>query len=114
MDTTNVTKKYNRGFLVLILALAAAPVESFRFLGNRPTSAASYQCKWPVHRSSIMTRYSSPQPISDETMEEWLDDMIYCGDIEGYIRRRSKDVVTDDFREYLDERLQDCQDEDEK
>ena len=47
-------------------------------------------------------------------MEEWLDDMIYCGDIEGYIRRRSKDVVTDDFREYLDERIAECQDEDEK
>jgi hypothetical protein len=61
-----------------------------------------------------MTRFSSPQPISDETMEEWLDDMIYCGDIEGYIRRRSKDVVSEDFREYLEERLADCQDEDEK
>eukprot|EP00596_Hydrurales_sp_CCMP1899_P009979 CAMPEP_0119051438 /NCGR_PEP_ID=MMETSP1177-20130426/73051_1 /TAXON_ID=2985 /ORGANISM="Ochromonas sp, Strain CCMP1899" /LENGTH=615 /DNA_ID=CAMNT_0007030637 /DNA_START=289 /DNA_END=2136 /DNA_ORIENTATION=+ len=47
-------------------------------------------------------------------MEEWLDDMIYCGDIEGYIRRRSKDVVTDDFREYLDERLEACHDQDEK
>ena len=111
---SNVSPKFNRGFFVLILALTTSPVESFRFLSNRPVSSITNNCKWPVRRSSIITRYSSPQPISDETMEEWLDDMIYCGDIEGYIRRRSKDVVTDDFREYLDERIAECQDEDEK
>ena len=112
--SSDVSRRCKKVFVVLVLALAAAPVESFRFMNSRQVSSSMYQQKWPVCRSSIMTRFSSPQPISDETMEEWLDDMIYCGDIEGYIRRRSKDVVTDDFREYLDERLADCQDEDEK
>jgi len=51
--------------------------------------------------------------LTDETLEEWLDDMIYSGDIEGFIRRRSKDVVSLDFKEYLDERLAACNDEDE-
>jgi hypothetical protein len=107
--------KCNLSIFILILAVATNPVESFKFNCRSRTFTNVLQNRWlQTDRSAIITRYSSPQPISDETMEEWLDDMIYCGDIEGYIRRRSKDVVTDDFREYLDERLAACHDEDEK
>lgn len=110
MESSN---RFNRLCLVFVLALAV-PSQSFRFRQSKPSYPTPQQCRWPAHKSTILTRFSSPQPISDETMEEWLDDMIYCGDIEGYIRRRSKDVVTWDFRDYLDFRLGDCQDEDEK
>jgi hypothetical protein len=46
-------------------------------------------------------------------MEEWLDDMIYSGDVEGFIRRKTSDVLTENFYNYLEERLTGCHDEDE-
>jgi hypothetical protein len=52
--------------------------------------------------------------VTDEQLEELLDDMIYSGDIEGYARRRAKDVISEDFLDYLQERLGSCQDDDEK
>lgn len=52
--------------------------------------------------------------ISDETYEEWLDDIIYSGDIEGYIKRKSIDFVNEDFLGYLQERQDACMDNDEK
>jgi hypothetical protein len=108
------SKKCNRGYLFVLLALVATTSDSFRFSYRGQRFATTQQSRLLIDRISTVKLYSSPQPISDETMEEWLDDMIYCGDIEGYIRRRSKDVVTDDFREYLDERLEACHDQDEK
>ena len=117
-DTQNVSRmavsQRLTSLIFLFIVAVIVPSESLRFSFRRSSYNAIQQYKWPLHRSSVMIRHSSPQPISDETMEEWLDDMIYCGDIEGYIRRRAKDVVSDDFREYLEERLTDCQDEDEK
>lgn len=65
-------------------------------------------------RKSIAVYCSIGPIISDETYEEWLDDIIYSGDIEGYIRRRSKDLVDVDFLEYLEERITMSQDSDEK
>lgn len=117
-DTKNVPRmavsQRLTSLIFIFIVAVIVPSESFRFSFSKSSYSAIQQYKWPLHRSSVMIRHSSQQPISDETMEEWLDDMIYCGDIEGYIRRRSKDVVSDDFREYLEERLTDCQDEDEK
>lgn len=52
--------------------------------------------------------------VTDEQMSDWLDDMIYSGDIPGYMLRNSKDVVTEDFFEYLGERIESCDDPDEK
>jgi len=51
---------------------------------------------------------------TDEEMEVWLQDMIFSGDIKGFTRRRSREVVTIDFVEYVEERLQLSEDEDEK
>jgi uncharacterized protein (DUF2267 family) len=52
--------------------------------------------------------------VTDEQLAEWLDDMIYSGDIPGYMLRNSKDVVTEDFLEYICERINGCDDADEK
>lgn len=46
-------------------------------------------------------------------MEEWLDDMIYSGDVEGFIRRKTPEVLTENFYNYLEERLMGSHDEDE-
>jgi len=48
---------------------------------------------------------------STEELDSWLEDMIYSGDIDGFIRRRSKDVVTDDFLDFLDSKLESSDDE---
>lgn len=72
----------------------------------------SIQWSTRVWRMPILQ--SSAEPVSDETLEGWLDDMIYSGDIDGFIRRRAKDVINEDFDEYLQERLEACDDEDEK
>jgi hypothetical protein len=108
------SKKCNQGFLFVLLTLVATSSDSFRFSYRGQRFATTQQSRLLIDKISTTSLYSSTQPISDETMEEWLDDMIYCGDIEGYIRRRARDVVSEDFREYLDERLEACHDEDEK
>lgn len=48
---------------------------------------------------------------STEELDSWLEDMIYSGDIDGFIRRRAKDVVTDDFLDFLDSKLESSDDE---
>lgn len=51
--------------------------------------------------------------ITDEQLEEYLQDMIYSGDISGYIKRNAKNIVNDDFISYLKEKIDECKDEDE-
>jgi len=48
---------------------------------------------------------------STEVLDTWLEDMIYSGDIDGFIRRRAKDVVNDDFLDFLDSKLESSEDE---
>lgn len=62
------------------------------------------------HRLSLRLQ-STP---TDEQYEEWLDDMIYSGDIAGFIRRRSTDLLSEDFKDFLEEKLLECEEEDEK
>lgn len=61
-------------------------------------------CKSPlVMRATIEAR-----------MPGWLDDIIYSGDMYGAIQRRAKDVVNDDFLDFLDEKLAKSEDRDMK
>jgi len=52
--------------------------------------------------------------VTDEQLGEWLEDMIYSGDVSGYMLRNSKDVVNQDFFEYVGERVSTCEDPDER
>ena len=61
-----------------------------------------------------MLRMSSTVQPSDADMETWLQDMIFSGDMNGYILRQKSQVVTIDFIEYVEERLELSGDEDEK
>jgi hypothetical protein len=65
-------------------------------------------------RYNTFLKSSSEPYVTDEQLEELLDDMIYSGDVEGYARRRAQEVVNEDFLDYLKERVGDCQDDDEK
>ena len=51
---------------------------------------------------------------TDEEMAAWLEDMIYSGDIEGYFRRNKAQCLSEDFFDYVDEKKEECEDEDEK
>ena len=51
---------------------------------------------------------------SDEEMEDWLQDMMFSGDIQGFARRRKREVISRDFFEYVEERLELTKDEDER
>lgn len=46
------------------------------------------------------------QYYDDETYEEWLQDMIFSGDMIGYVRRNAKSVLTNDFLLFLNEKLE--------
>ena len=43
-----------------------------------------------------------------------MDDMIYSGDMEGFLRRHSKDLITPDFKDYIEDIIDNVDDEDEK
>jgi len=60
-----------------------------------------------------MSTTSSIVP-SDEEMEDWLQDMMFSGDIQGFARRRKREVISRDFFEYVEERLELTKDEDER
>jgi hypothetical protein len=48
-----------------------------------------------------MMSTATPSVIpTDEEMDVWLQDMMYSGDLLGFVRRRARDVVTLDFVEY--------------
>lgn len=47
-------------------------------------------------------------------MMDIIDDMLFSGDIEGFIRRRSKDILQEEFLSFLQKRVAECDDEDEK
>jgi len=50
----------------------------------------------------------------EEIMANWLEEMIYSGDMAGYVRRQSKDLICEQFLEFLQERSAAVTDEDEK
>ena len=81
--------------LLMLIAIYLSEVRSFGFKTTRYV-VNHYQNKLVCNNK--LRVYCSSQPLSDETLEEWLDDMIYSGDIEGFIRKRSRDVVSDDFK----------------
>ena len=103
--------------IMVVVGVVLAWCDAFRFVGRLGSGAFTVHRPMiqPVnHRQTVKYCLPNEQLITDEMMEEWLDDMIYSGDIEGYIRRQAKEVVSADFKEYLDERLASCRDEDEK
>ena len=84
----------------------------FNFLSQNTPKFAKIEITKKYRENTLYS--SNGQIISDKTYEEWLDDIIYSGDINGYIRRHGNDLVTDDFCGYLEERIETCQDNDEK
>ena len=67
--------------------------------------------------STTSLQMSSAEEIereNAETMSAWLDDMIYSGDMSGFVRRRAADVLCLEFVDYLTKRVSAEKDEDEK
>jgi hypothetical protein len=51
---------------------------------------------------------------NDEIMDGWLNDMIFSGDMHGYMNRYAKDLLCDEFVDYLNIRMSSTEDKDEK
>ena len=51
---------------------------------------------------------------TDEEYEELLDEMIYSGDFVGFMRRKSKQIISEDFLDFLQEREKNAEDVDDK
>lgn len=51
---------------------------------------------------------------NEEIMDGWVDDLIYSGDMPGYVRRYGKDLLCDEFLEYLHGRVSETVDDDER
>lgn len=79
----------------------------------RPQQEATTTRPFVGFTSTVLRMSSTVQP-SDEVMETWLQDMIFSGDMNGYIQRQKLSVLTVDFIEYVEERLELSGDEDEK
>jgi hypothetical protein len=91
--------------LLVVLGLLAAlhHAEAFRgFFGARPLVGSRTKAVLP------QALFATPA-----AMTEWLDDMIYSGDIAGFVRRRSKDMLKDEFLTFVEDRIETCDDEDE-
>ena len=50
----------------------------------------------------------------DDEYEELLEEMIYSGDFTAFIRKKSKDIITTDFLDFLQEREKSAEDIDDK
>ena len=51
--------------------------------------------------------------VTDEELGDLLEEMIYSGDFEGFIRRKSTKILNDDFLSYVNERVDVADDDDE-
>lgn len=67
-------------------------------------------------RSTSLSAYPNAQEaaVTDEELAELLEEMIYSGDFTGFMRKKAKEVVNEDFLEYLQERVQEADDEDDR
>lgn len=90
--------------LIVVVSAVVASVDGFRFGGMRPRVRG-------VSSTSLSAATMIP---SDSNMEEWLDDMVFSGDLEGYLVREQGKLLTEDFIDYVDERLETAADADEK
>lgn len=51
---------------------------------------------------------------NEQIMTEWLDDMIYSGDMAGYLKRNENDMLCDEFVDFLTQKSSTVDDDDEK
>jgi hypothetical protein len=111
--TTNALLKLSFRFMIFYFLLVSNCLHfsSLTVTGYSLHFSRQYKCR--TNNLPVTKRYLGELPETDEIMEEWLDDMIYSGDVEGFIRRKTSDVLTENFYNYLEERLTGCHDEDE-
>jgi hypothetical protein len=94
--------------LTLLVCLSATMTIAFRFRAMRAGKDIR------ISRSTFVRLQAVTVIPSDEEMESWLDGMVYSGDMEGYLIRQQGKLVSEDFIDYVDERCEQAEDEDEK
>lgn len=69
----------------------------------------------PTIDTGVMIGMLEKIEYTDEEYDEFLEAMIYGGDINGFIQRRAKEVVSDDFLDFVQYKIEEeCDDEEEK
>lgn len=106
------------GVLCVVSIISNASCFLVPRFGSRNTGKVALKKLHLNHASPLRSRFalsmSTSVVASDADMETWLQDMIYSGDINGYIRKKTTDVLSLDFIEYVEERLEMTKDDDEK
>ena len=83
---------------------------------STPRIAVAHGAGVAVIFSSLDDDFVSSKPVvyvTDEELEGWLEDMVYSGDMSGYVKKNVKNVITDDFAEFVQEKIDASDDEDE-
>lgn len=68
----------------------------------------------PTIDTPIMFTTKELQTYTDEEYDVFLEDMIFGNDLQGYLQRRAKEVVTEDFLDFVEYKLDESDDDDEK
>ena len=84
----------------------------FRFIRFQTQHLKFWACTFENRPKQQRWMFRLNSVSSNAAMEEWLEDVIYSGDVRGFIRRRSKDLVSYDFLDFLDSKLESCDDPD--
>lgn len=99
-----------------LLVLIAIETSCFRFsrttriiIKNQPLGNTNIELQ-----HSRRARVSFSLQATDAEYEELLEDMIYSGDMPGFMRRKTREIVDEDFLDYLKERIESADDDDEK
>ncbi|KAJ1404490.1 hypothetical protein B484DRAFT_404768 [Ochromonadaceae sp. CCMP2298] len=94
--------------LLVVLGLLAALFrgEALRGWGFRPlVGHPSISFGWGK-AARPLGRQLAPLLATNHAMGEWLEDAIYSGDIPGFLRRRAKDLLRDEFLSYVEDQIE--------
>lgn len=107
-------------FLCLLVSCSALfvspPFKTFCARANQLRTQSPKLINNAGTRSSAVFAFPEAQEVAvtDDELAELLDEMIYSGDFTGFMRKKTNQVVNEDFLEYLQEREQAADDEDDR
>lgn len=109
---------------IIILAALSCVGGAFRITAGRKFQAkvearitAETLSRLSWLRPSLTLRMSTVEEIERENaiiMNEWLENMIYSGDMNGYLRRNAADLLCQEFLDFLAKRVASEKDADER
>jgi hypothetical protein len=105
------TRNLRKSTLILVAILWV--ISTMETMGLRRLALPSMRRLLRHHEFTHQTRTSLYMSTADDHMEEILEDIIFSGDVAGFVRK-SKDVLEPDFKTFLDGRMSSCHEDDER